>query len=136
MRISTRGLTVSTFSCAVVGLIIVVSAKSQGKGEEACAAASQAFAIGFEGCFDVKASSGIQHKCDAHNYWKPMGSCSNPKVQTGTKFERDDFEGMLCAGGGGYYSPSFEGCMSGQYQRCETSGSWRTVGAPNGVTCK
>lgn len=129
-----RTLVAVSLTALALGAVAVV-ARSQSKAEEACVAKSQVFALGFEGCFEVGASTGIDHKCDAHNYWKPRGACARSKAQTGTKFVRNNFD-SLCSGAGGYYSPTFEGCMSGTYQRCEADGTWRTVGAPDGVSCK
>ena len=113
-----------TYSLIMAALGAVNAAASFGQSD-ACSYAQQAFSVGTKGCF-----KGTLLECIAHNEWKASDACTNNSIPGGgTAFSPDDFEGVLCEAGGSY-SPGAELCMTGVYQSCQPTGTFREVSPP------
>lgn len=113
------------------------TANSQNKkNTEACFVKGRAYSTGANACLAISTSPGIEHSCEAHNTWRARNSCATPVSPSGPAYGEDDVEGAVCHGTGGIYSPGFEGCPNGKYQRCEPDGTWLDRGEINGVKCK
>lgn len=98
---------------------------------EVCVADGRVFSVGAEVCFGQ-----AQFECEQFNAWTYRGSCKGAKIPETPREvnSAEDIDGSLCLMGT-YYSPGYEGCFSGVYQKCGPDGSWRESRSLDGVEC-